>query len=96
MPFDVEAPSPAGTTDALGDTPRHLALVVDGMRGVLDVTVHGANGGRANSFDLYLPDPDTALGLASSVSFYGDGECPGESRMILMVGIRPAGGEGGR
>ena len=94
MPFDVEAPSPGSATEALGDTPRHLALVVDGMRGVLDVTVHGANGGSANSFDLYLPDPDEALGLASSVSFYGDGECPGESRMILLVGIRPA--EAGR
>ena len=96
MPFDVEPPSPAGTADALGDTPRHLALVVDGFRGVLDVTVHGADGGSANSFDLYLPDPAQAVGLASSVSFYGQGEREGESRMILLVGIRPAGGEGGQ
>jgi hypothetical protein len=89
MPFDVEAP--IGTTEAPGDTPRHLALVVDGLRGVLDVTVHGV---RAHGFDLYLPDPATALGLASSVSFYDDGEHEGESRMILLVGIRPDGSEG--
>ena len=94
MPFDVEAPSPGSAAEALGDTPRHLALVVDGMRGVLDVTVHGADGGSANSFDLYLSDPAQAVGLASSVSFYGQGEREGESRMILLVGIRPA--EAGR
>jgi hypothetical protein len=87
MPFDIEAP---GSTNA--DTPRHLALVVDGVRGVLDVTVHGGAGGSANGFDLYLPDPEAALGLASSVSFYEEGEHDGESRMILIIGVRP--GEG--
>jgi len=81
MPFDIEAPSLAEA-----DTPRHLALVVDCMRGILDVTVHG---GCAHGFDLYLPDPDTALGLASSVSFYEAGASEGENRMILIVGVRP-------
>jgi hypothetical protein len=85
MPFDIEAPA-----ETVGDTPRHLALIVDGISGVLDVTVHG--GGNANSFDLYLPDPDGAIGLASSVSFYAAGERTGENRMILIVGVRP--GEG--
>jgi len=89
MPFDIEAPSATGTGEAAGETPRHLALIVDGISGVLDVTVHGGAGGSANSFDLYLPDPDEAFRLASSISFYAEGEHEGESRMILIVGLRP-------
>ncbi|MEI9987824.1 MAG: hypothetical protein WDN69_34695 [Aliidongia sp.] len=68
--------------------PRHLALIVDGFRGTLDVTVHGGLG-IANSFDLYLPDPAQLAGMNSSVSFHGAGEPDGEERMIVFVGIRP-------
>jgi hypothetical protein len=89
MPFDIEGSDPP----AGGDTPNNLAVVVDGIRGVFDVTVH-SDGGAANSFDLYLPDPADAAGFSSTVTFYGGAgagqEAPGEEgEMIVFVGVRP-------
>jgi hypothetical protein len=45
---------------------------------------NGGDGGAANSFDLYLPDPDEFLGLNSSVNFAGG-----------LAGPCGAGGSGG-
>ena len=88
MPFDVEAAMPPDKR-AIDETPCHLALIVGGFRGIFDVTVHGEGTRAADSFDLYLPDPADAVGLNTSVNFYGDGEPDGEGRMIVFVGIHP-------
>ncbi|HVJ52092.1 MAG TPA: hypothetical protein VM689_06510 [Aliidongia sp.] len=84
MPFAIEGTDPS----AGGDTPSNFTLVANRLRGVIDVTVY-SDGGAANSFDLFLPTPSTAIALARSVNFDCGERICGEGRMIVFVGTLP-------